>query len=312
MVFPSGVEVEPWVPPLVAFLISLFTSVGGVSGAFLLLPFQMSVLGYTTPGVSATNHLFNVVAIPGGVYRYAREGRLVWPLSAVVVAATLPGVLLGAWIRVAYLPDPNRFKVFAAFVLLALGFRMPHSLLRPPKEGAGAQAASEERFRRLWRERQGETAPLPAVTVEHFGWRRITYAFLGERFSFATPSLFGLSFAVGLAGGIYGIGGGAFLAPFLVAFFRLPVYTVAGAALLGTFATSLVGVVSFQVLSWLRPETLAGPDYSLGLLFGLGGAAGMYAGARLQKHLPARLIKAVLSAAVFSLAGMYLKPLLFP
>jgi uncharacterized membrane protein YfcA len=131
MVFPSGVEVEPWVPPLVAFLISTFTSVGGVSGAFLLLPFQMSVLGYTTPGVSATNHLFNVVAIPGGVYRYAREGRLVWPLSAVVVAATLPGVLLGAWIRVAYLPDPRRFKVFAAFVLLALGLRMARSLLHP-------------------------------------------------------------------------------------------------------------------------------------------------------------------------------------
>ena len=45
----SGVTIAPWVPPVVAFVISFFTSMGGVSGAFLLLPFQMSVLGYTTP-----------------------------------------------------------------------------------------------------------------------------------------------------------------------------------------------------------------------------------------------------------------------
>jgi len=42
----------------VAFAISSFTSAGGVSGAILLLPFQMSVLGFTSPAVSATNQLF--------------------------------------------------------------------------------------------------------------------------------------------------------------------------------------------------------------------------------------------------------------
>ncbi|MEW6673541.1 MAG: TSUP family transporter, partial [Thermodesulfobacteriota bacterium] len=77
----AGIEVSPWLPPLVAFIISFFTSKGGVSGAFLLLPFQMSFLGYTHPSVSATNQLFNIVAIPSGVYRYYREGRMVWPLT---------------------------------------------------------------------------------------------------------------------------------------------------------------------------------------------------------------------------------------
>jgi uncharacterized membrane protein YfcA len=43
---------------LVAFFISFFTSMAGVSGAFLLLPFQMSVLGLATPAVSATNLVF--------------------------------------------------------------------------------------------------------------------------------------------------------------------------------------------------------------------------------------------------------------
>jgi uncharacterized membrane protein YfcA len=46
----------------------------GISGAFLLLPFQMSVLGYVGPSVSATNLVFNLYAAPGVVWRYAHEG----------------------------------------------------------------------------------------------------------------------------------------------------------------------------------------------------------------------------------------------
>jgi len=47
MFFPiAGIEVAFWIPPLVAFIISFFTSMGGVSGAFLLLPFQISFLNY--------------------------------------------------------------------------------------------------------------------------------------------------------------------------------------------------------------------------------------------------------------------------
>ena len=70
MLFPvSGVEVNPVWPFVVAFVVSFFTSMGGVSGAFLLLPFQVRFLGCTSPSVSATNQGFNIVAIPSGVYR---------------------------------------------------------------------------------------------------------------------------------------------------------------------------------------------------------------------------------------------------
>ena len=77
----AGNEIAIWIPPLVAFVVSTFTSMGGVSGAFLLLPFQMSVLGFTSPAVSSTNQLYNIVAIPSGVWRYIKEGRMVWPLT---------------------------------------------------------------------------------------------------------------------------------------------------------------------------------------------------------------------------------------
>jgi uncharacterized membrane protein YfcA len=291
----SGVTVAPWLPPLIAFAISFVTSTGGVSGAFLLLPFQVSVLGYTAPSVSATNHLFNIVAIPSGVWRYIREGRMVWPLAAVVVAATLPGVLIGAVVRVRYLPDPRSFKLFAAGVLLWIGVRTALGLVRRGAR-AGADAGGEARFREVVAARTRDG--LPTVSVRRWGLGRVEFEFAGERYSFSTPGIFALAFVVGIAGGIYGIGGGAIMAPFFVSVFGLPVYTVAGAALLGTLVTSVAGVAFF---SWLG----VGPDWLLGLLFGLGGAAGMYCGARVQKHVPARAIKVMLCLVILGTAAKY-------
>jgi len=125
MVFPvAGVQTPLWLPPAVAFGISFFTSMGGVSGAFLLLPFQVSILGYSAPSVSATNQVFNIVAIPSGVYRYIKEGRMLWPLTMAVIIGTLPGVFIGAWVRIAYLPNPQNFKFFAGLVLSYIGWRL--------------------------------------------------------------------------------------------------------------------------------------------------------------------------------------------
>jgi uncharacterized membrane protein YfcA len=125
ILFPiSGVETNFFFPPLVAFVISFFTSMGGVTGAFLLLPFQMSVLGFTSPSVSATNFLYNIVGTPGGIVSYIREQRMVWPLAGLITIGTLPGVLIGYYVRVLYLPDPKLFKLFVGLVLLYIGLRL--------------------------------------------------------------------------------------------------------------------------------------------------------------------------------------------
>src|SRR4030067_3368796 len=125
MLFPvSGVRTYIFIPPLVALVVSFFTSRGGVSGAFLLLPFQMDFLKYTSPSVSATNFVFNIVAIPSGVYRYIKEGRMAWPLTWIVIVGTLPGGLIGYYLRILYLPDPKAFTLFVGCVLLYIGVRL--------------------------------------------------------------------------------------------------------------------------------------------------------------------------------------------
>lgn len=123
-----------------------------------------------------------------------------------------------------------------------------------------------------------------------------------------TGSVLVLAFCVGVVGGVYSIGGGAIIAPFLVAIFRMPVRSVAGAALVGTFVTSMAGIAFFELLEALGAgeEVPVSPDWLLGGVLGAGGLAGAYAGAYTQCQLPEASIKAVLGALVCLLAISYL------
>lgn len=312
--FPvSGVKTYVFVPPVVALVVSLFTSMGGVSGAFLLLPFQMSFLNFTSPSVSSTNFLYNVVAIPSGVYRFIKEGRMAWPLTLVVIVGTLPGVFIGYYLRVLYLPDPRAFKLFVGCVLLYIGARLLYEVSARGSAGRSKMKALEEKFRQ--RSAQGRdskksriAAGLPqeaVVKTLSFSMREVTYEFWGETFRFSTVAMFMLAFVVGIIGGTYGIGGGAIIAPFCVAVFHLPVYTVAGAALMGTFLTSIAGIVFYSVIP-AKSGIATSPDWFLGFLFGTGGFVGMYLGARLQKFVPQRFIKLMLGGLIVFVALKYI------
>ncbi|MEV1321499.1 sulfite exporter TauE/SafE family protein [Micromonospora arborensis] len=116
---------------LAGLLISIITSPVGVSGAVFLLPVQLSVLHVPSPAVTPTNLLFNVVAGPGALLRYRRNGQLTGPLARLLLAGTLPGVILGAVIRVFAIPGPDAFRLVAAAVLLPLGLWLCARALRP-------------------------------------------------------------------------------------------------------------------------------------------------------------------------------------
>ncbi len=309
----SGVETWVFLPPLVAFIVSFFTSMGGVSGAFLLLPYQVSFLQFTSPSVSATNFVFNIVAIPSGVYRYLKEGRMAWPLTWVVIVGTLPGVFIGYYLRILYLPDPKAFKLFVGCVLLYIGVRLLYEMTSRSQRGKAEMKALEEKFnghvKSLKTSQKGRiSSGLPKEAVVRtisFSLSRVEYEFWGQRFSFHTIGMFLLAFFVGIVGGTYGIGGGAIIAPFCVAVFNLPVYTVAGAALMGTFLTSIAGVFFYSVIPPVGGLSTQ-PDWLLGLLFGAGGFAGMYCGARLQKFVPQKSIKLMLGLTITFLALRYI------
>jgi uncharacterized protein len=104
-----------------AYVVAVLATPAGISGAVLLLPFQISVLGTPSPAVTPTNLLYNVVATPGALYRYWRQQQTGGRLALVLIAGTLPGVIAGSIIRVELLPGPRVFDLVVAAVLLPLG-----------------------------------------------------------------------------------------------------------------------------------------------------------------------------------------------
>ncbi len=271
MYFPvSGVDTPAYIPPLAAFLVSAMTSGAGISGAFLLLPFQVSVLGFTGPAVTPTNLIFNVMAAPGGVYSYARQKRMHWPLALILIAGSVPGMALGAVLRVRYLLDPRAFKLFAGSVLLYLGIRLVLSALK--EMPCGKESVHEQAGK------------------------------------FNGKAVAATAFIIGVVGGIYGVGGGALLAPFLVAVLHMPVCAVAGASLLTTLIASITGVASFELIHVIGGSPSVRPDWLLGAMFGLGGLAGTYTGARIHRHLPERWLRLGLGVLVLGAAVSYVLP----
>ncbi|MFI1360586.1 TSUP family transporter [Streptomyces sp. NPDC020898] len=252
-----------WTVPggLVAgLLIATVTAPVGVSGAVFLLPVQLSVFGVPNPAVTPTNLLFNVVAGPGALWRYRNDGALHGDLARRLVLGTLPGVVIGAAIRVFALPGPDVFRLLIATLLLPLGLWLCLRTLAP----AHRQPPARE----------------------------------------LTPhTLTGLALAVGIVGGIYGIGGGSLLGPILAGR-GLPVARVAPAALAATFATSVVGAAAYAVLALVHAGDVA-PEWWLGLACGTGGLIGGYLGARLQPRMPERALRMLLGTLATALGALY-------
>ncbi|WP_204368881.1 TSUP family transporter [Mycobacterium sp. UM_Kg1] len=108
--------------------VALLTAPVGVSGAVFLLPIQISVLQIPSPAVTPTNLLFNIVAAPGALARYRTQASLHSALTVSLLIGTLPGVVIGACVRVFLIPGPEVFRIMVAGFLFPVGLRL---LLRP-------------------------------------------------------------------------------------------------------------------------------------------------------------------------------------
>jgi uncharacterized membrane protein YfcA len=159
-----------------AFFVSAVATPAGISGAVLLLPFQVSVLGTPSPAVTPTNLLYNVVSTPGALYRYRRQHQTGGRLAMLLTTGTLPGVITGSIIRVELVPGPRVFDLMIAALLLPLGMWLTATRAARDRDLDPARPARQ----------------IPA------------------------PLLIFLACLTGCVGGLYGIGGGSILSPILI------------------------------------------------------------------------------------------------
>ena len=106
---------------LIAFFIAFLTTPAGVSGAVFLVPVQVSLLGVANPALTPTNLLYNIIATPGALAGYRR---IDWSLARPLLISTVPGIAVGAVLRVFVLDNPDAFFVVIALVLAPVGLSL--------------------------------------------------------------------------------------------------------------------------------------------------------------------------------------------
>jgi uncharacterized membrane protein YfcA len=190
-------------------------------------------------------------------------------------------------------------------VLLYIAVRLITDLIRS-FTNKDKSSLSEKKFQSQSIESRSGKSGNKVVTVNKFTIRELNISFMDEVFAINPLSILILSLVVGVIGGAYGIGGGAIIGPILASFYRLPIYIITGAALAGTFAASLAGVVFYQLLALGYPELSIAPDWLLGFLFGVGGFAGIYIGAVLQKYIPAWVLRSILGIIMSFMSIKYI------
>ena len=173
----------------------------------------------------------------------------------------MPGVVIGAVLRVFVIPGPDAFRLLVAAFLMPLGAWLCWTTVRdrPPTQ----------------------QSPQPS-----------------------RPFTVSTALAVGVLGGIYGIGGGSLLSPILVGR-GLSMAVVAPATLITTLVTSIVGAATYLVLAAKSAAQHIAPDWIVGLAAGCGRLVGGYVGAWLQPRLPERGLRIGLGVLAVGTALAY-------
>ncbi|MFE9245987.1 sulfite exporter TauE/SafE family protein [Nocardiopsis sp. NPDC006938] len=254
---------------LAGLCVAALTTPVGVSGAVLLLPVQIGVLGLHGPAVSATNLLYNVVSTPFGLGRLARSahGAGIGPLVA--AGAAVPCAVAGAAVRVTWLADPALFRGLLAVLMLGMGARLLVTRARP-RPGTGSPG-----------HRHGGGLPLAAAAG--------TCALLGA--------------AVGIGGGsllapLLIVAGGWAASRAAVAGLTTTLVT----SVVGLCAYAVFDRIGFGAAP-------AAPDWGVGVAMGAGGALGALVGAALGRRLGERRLRLLLgvlvtAAGAATLAGL--------
>lgn len=207
-----------------AFLSSIFGSMVGLGGGFILVPILRLFFGLD-PAIAAGTALALVVANSGsGATTYLLQHRVNVRIGLLIAAGGFPGSILGA-ILVQHISAVAFDWAFAVLLLLVAG-----DMIYNRQKRVGNRADDE---------------PVPAMKPMSF------------RFALL------VGFVVGVVSSLFGVGGGVVIVPTLLYFSTLPAHAISATSHFGIFLTSPVGLATHILqhdlkLNYVLPLVIGG------------------------------------------------------
>lgn len=243
----------------------------GAGGGFILLP-ALAILSPLEPTATLTATSLAVVAAnaSSGAIAYGRQRRIDLRSGILFAIATLPGSVAGVLLARSIPRGP--FDIAFAIVLLALALvvtRVRTDQGPPAPEG------------RAW-------GAVPRALVDSEGTE--------YRYHVRLPLGMAISFVIGFASSLLGIGGGFIHVPALIAVLGFPVHIATATSHFVLAVTATVGTVTH-----ILAGDLAG-TWPRAVAIGIGAVIGAQVGARLSRRVHGVLIVRILALALVVVA----------
>ena len=266
--------------------------VGGATG-LVSLPYNMSVLGFTTVAVSPTVQLETFLNPFGALLGFRRSGQWNLDFALPLCGGAALGALLGPLIRVRWLPDPVPFKAAVGVALIFVGCQMLYRVFTRVAVRAGQAGPAAER-----------DAPF-VIETHAIGWRRLAIVYAGERCTMSVPGLVALGAFVGVIGTTLGVGGGFLLVPILAEFYHLPMRVIVAASIPFVIVLSAVGLFSFNVTLPLLTGRHVATEWAWGCFTGGAAVLGSWLATHSQRHIPEKFLRGVLGVSNGAVGLLY-------
>lgn len=251
--------------------IGTFGTVVGAGGGFILLPLLALISPQeATSSLTATSLAVVAANASSGAIAYGRQRRIDLRSGIPFALATLPGSVAGALLT-RLIPRPP-FDV--AFALLLFGLALVLIRARPDQSEPGPEGAGWLR--------------LPRELVDAEG--------TVHRYHVELPLGIVISFVVGFASSLLGIGGGIIHVPALIGVLGFPVHIATATSHFVLAIMAIVGTIT-HLLSGDLSDGLARTAY-----LAVGAVVGAQLGARLSRRVGGTLIVQALSAALVLVA----------
>ena len=113
---------------LLSFLVGVISSLFGIGGGIVHVPFLIVILGLPVHSATATSHFVLAITSLAGTLIFLRNGQVVLPVAAVMGIGVLLGAQAGARLSTRMPSEPIRRLLAAAVTVFALGLIVRHMI----------------------------------------------------------------------------------------------------------------------------------------------------------------------------------------